>query len=200
MENLKTGDLLLFNNTSGGFFGAFTSMIKWGTHSNYSHIAMILKDPTFIHPSLKGVYMWESGYEGTPDPQDDKIKLGVQITSVSQCINNFTGSVFVRKLESGKYLITKSKLTNIHHTVYDKPYDTDPIDWIEAYAQKDTRPNKTDKFWCSALIGYVVLKLGLIKRLDWSILRPVDFVSTSKCLKFNPGVVYGKETLLHRKC
>jgi len=40
--------LLLFDSHSSGLFGAFTSMIKWGTHSNYSHIAMILKDPSFI--------------------------------------------------------------------------------------------------------------------------------------------------------
>ena len=89
MENLKTGDLLLFNNTGGGFFGAFTSMIKWGTHSNYSHIAMVLKDPTFIHPHLKGTYIWESSWEGTPDPQDGEKKLGVQITPIGEILDEY---------------------------------------------------------------------------------------------------------------
>ena len=46
---------------------------------------MVLKDPAFIHPNLKGYYgIWESGREGKPDPQDNKIKLGVQITPFHQ--------------------------------------------------------------------------------------------------------------------
>ena len=63
MDKLKTGDLLLFNYQSQGAMGWFTKMIKWGSHSNYTHTAMVLKDPTFIHPSLKGTYVWESSWE-----------------------------------------------------------------------------------------------------------------------------------------
>ena len=50
-------------------------MIEFSTHSNFSHIGMIVKDPTFISPSLKGTFVWESGWEGEYDPQDGKIKL-----------------------------------------------------------------------------------------------------------------------------
>ena len=99
MEDLKTGDLLLFNNHSGGLFGTFTNLIKWGTHSNYTHVALVLKDPTFIHPSLKGLYVWESTYNGCPDPQDGKIKLGVQITPLLECLNFEKRSVFLRILK-----------------------------------------------------------------------------------------------------
>ena len=53
--NLKTGDILLLDYEGGGFFGVFTSLIKYFTHSKYSHIGLVLKDPTFIHPSLKGI-------------------------------------------------------------------------------------------------------------------------------------------------
>ena len=39
-------------------------MIKWGSHSNYySHIAMVLKDPTFLDKKLEGLYIWESSWE-----------------------------------------------------------------------------------------------------------------------------------------
>ena len=78
--NLKTGDLLLFdceNYSGSGFISYF---IKKFTQSNISHIAMVLKDPDFIDPPLKGIYVWESNYEGKPDPQDGTIKFGVQIT------------------------------------------------------------------------------------------------------------------------
>ena len=101
MDQLETGDLLLFKNSSHGWFGLFTFSIKYFTNSNYSHIGMILKDPTFIHPSLKGIYVWESGWNGKPDPQDGKIKLGVQITPIREVLDyyrNNNGHVYVRKL------------------------------------------------------------------------------------------------------
>ena len=92
LENLKTGDILLFNNKASGFMSYFASMIRIGTHSNYTHIAFIIKDPTFINPNLKGLFAWESGWEGEPDPQDNKIKLGVQLTPLNEIIEHFKGS------------------------------------------------------------------------------------------------------------
>ena len=106
MNNLRTGDLLLFTEHSDGLFECFLSMIRWGTHSNYTHVAMILKDPSFIHPSLKGTFVWESSWEGKPDPQDGKIKLGVQITPLEEILKAYSkiGNVFVRKLVPFKEL------------------------------------------------------------------------------------------------
>ena len=88
--DLQTGDILLFDNTeNGGFINGLSKLIKWGTHSNYTHVAMVLKDPSFIHPTLKGLYVWESSYEGKPDPQDGKIKLGVQITPLVELLEDY---------------------------------------------------------------------------------------------------------------
>ena len=53
MDNLKTGDLVLFCGHSDGWMQYFSDMIKYGTHSNYSHVGMIIKDPKFIDPALK---------------------------------------------------------------------------------------------------------------------------------------------------
>ena len=90
VKDLKTGDLLLCNYMKkGGCISFFTGLIKMFTKSSYSHVGMILKDPSFIHPTLKGLYVWESGWEGTPDPQDDKIKFGVQITPLYEIINKY---------------------------------------------------------------------------------------------------------------
>ena len=59
------------------------------------------------------------------------------------------------------------------------------MDWIEGYLQKDHDPQKTNRFWCSALIGYIYTKLGILNSdTDWSILRPCDFSEDSQ-LKFN---------------
>jgi cell wall-associated NlpC family hydrolase len=186
--NFKTGDLLLFNNYSKDYLGWFTDLIKWGTHSNYTHVAMILKDPTFIHPSLKGLYVWESTYDGLPDPQDGKIKLGVQITPLLECLNIEDRYVYVRTLNYPKNTFNDKILTEIHNTVYDKPYDIVPSDWIQALFKVDTNPQKTSRFWCSALIGYIYTKCGILnKNTDWSILRPSDFSLDGENLNFNLG-------------
>ena len=49
-------------------------------------------------------------------------------------------------------------------------------DWLEAIERKDDHPQKTDRFWCSALVGYIYTKAGLLKEdTDWSVLRASDF-------------------------
>ena len=45
---MKTGDLLLFSYNGDGFFGCFTECIKKCTHSKFSHIGMIIEDPTLL--------------------------------------------------------------------------------------------------------------------------------------------------------
>ena len=193
MDNLETGDLLLFNSHHSGLFSFFTSLIKWGTHSNYSHIGIVLKDPKFINPSLKGLYLWESSYNGEPDPQDGKIKLGVQITPLYEIINYYKkngGSIFVRKINSTSdipinEIFNDKILIDIHNKVYDKPYDIVPTDWIEGFLKYDIEPQKTNRFWCSALVGYIYTRVGILnKNTDWSILTPNDFSLSGENLNY----------------
>ena len=87
LDKLKTGDLLLFSaHLSFNPLNIFSLLIEFFTKKPYSHIGMILRDPTWIKPDLKGLYLWESTFEGTPDPQDGKIKLGVQITPIEKVL------------------------------------------------------------------------------------------------------------------
>ena len=140
---------------------------------------MVLKDPDFIHPTLKGYYVWESGWDGTPDPQDGLIKLGVQITpfeEVYQKVQKNGGKLYLRSINCDPSIFNSNILNKIHDVVYKKPYDLVPKDWIEAAIKKDDCPQKTDRFWCSALVGYIYTELGLLpKDTDWSILTPSDF-------------------------
>ena len=82
---------------------------------------------------------------------------------------------------------TVKNLSDIHKVVYQKPYDIIPTDWIEAIFRKDDHPQKIDRFWCAALVGYIYTKCGILeKNTDWSVLRPSDFSIQSKnILKFN---------------
>ena len=129
--DLKTGDILLFDYEAGGIFGLFTRLIQYFTKSKFSHVAMVLKDPSFIHPSLKGYYIWESSWEGKPDPQDGKIKLGVQITPFDEIYEHYKekkSSIYVRRVNCNPELFNDSKLKEIHDVVYNKPYDIVPKD------------------------------------------------------------------------
>ena len=88
MVELETGDILIF--ASKGSY--LSSLIKYFTQSQITHVGMVLKDPTWINPCLKGTFLWESGWEGTPDPQDNKLKLGVQITALEDVRKHFKNS------------------------------------------------------------------------------------------------------------
>ena len=78
-------------------------------------------------------------------------------------------------------------MKHIHDIVYNKPYDICPVDWVEAFLKKDISPQKTTRFFCSALVGYIYTKAGLIdSETDWSVLRASDFsVEYKDVLKFN---------------
>ena len=182
--NLKTGDILLF---SYGGKSLFSSLIKIFTHSEFTHVGMVLKDPKFIHPSLKGYYVWESGLEDEEDPQDGKKKLGVQITPFEEIYQNYAkdkSQIYVRRV-SDESPFNDTILEEIHKVVYDKPYDIVPSDFIEALFRKDHDKQKTSRFWCSALLGYIYTRCNILdSETDWSILRPCDFSSDSKELQF----------------
>ena len=161
-------------------------MIEYATHSNFSHVAMVLRDPTYIDPNLKGIYLWESGWEGEPDPQDGEIKLGVQLTPLNEIIENFKeAKIIKRKIICDKTHFTPENLLKVYEVVHNKPYDIMPKDWIEALFRKDKNPQKTNRFWCSALVGYIYVKCGIIDaKTDWSIMRPNDFSLDGDNLKY----------------
>ena len=91
----------------------------------------------------------------------------------------------MRKIECDETLFSPERLSEVHKIVYDKPYDIVPTDWIEALFRKDAEPQKTDRFWCSALVGYIYTKCGILDaNTDWSILRPSDFSLSGEHLDF----------------
>ena len=197
MDNLKTGDLIFFTGHKTGCLKYFSSMIEYATHSNYSHVAMVLKDPTYINPNLKGLYVWESGLEGKPDPQDGSIKLGVQLTPLQEILDNFTeAKAILRTVKCDDTHFTAEQLKGIHEVVYKKPYDIVPLDWIGALFKKDKNPQKTDRFWCSALVGYIYVECGIIDpKTDWSIMRPSDLSLDGDNLKYINGCSLSNEEI-----
>jgi len=132
------------------------------------------------------VWLWESSYhKGTEDPKDHKMdKFGVQLTPLSYYTEDYPGRVdiYVRKRETTKdNKICKYQLSSIRKTVYGKPYDINPCDWLMAKLR--CGPQKTtERFWCSAFVAYILWRTGDIGPHDWSETRAQDLSSSSDTL------------------
>jgi len=190
MDGLRTGDLLLFA-CKKSHWTLFDAAIRLVTGSAYVHVGMILIDPPFRNvPS--GAYLWESGWEPLPDPQDGRLKLGVRITPLAK-IDVSASHLYLRRCTRP---IAPSSLTSIHTEVYLKPYDVCLSDWLWAALRLDPRPQKTDRFWCSAFVTFVLTRLGwLPATTDWSIVRPCDLSSRSSYLSWD-APTYGDDAFI----
>lgn len=201
-QTLRTGDLLLCDDLQYGSWGLFSWLIKFATKSDFSHIGMIVKDPDFTETPLKGTFVWTSGISDVPDPEDNQKKFGVQFIPFKHFIQTYGGKIFLRRIhfehpDEYHTIFNTNILKEIHQVVYDKPYDVVITDWIEAYCKKDPKPQKTSRFFCSALIGYIYTKLTLLdENTDWSILYPSFFSSENKTLSLHHQSHLTKETLI----
>jgi len=187
--DLQTGDIILISNYEKGWLNLFLDMIRYGTHSDYVHIGIIIKNPNFLENPLEGTFLWESGYEGTPDPQDGKVKLGVQLTNIDDVLKNYDNAKFFVRKFNDYTPFTDIKLKEIHNIVYDKPYDINPRDWIGALFNNDKNPQHTNSSWCSAFVGFVLTKIDILdSKTDWSILKPCDFAIDGENLKWSSNI------------
>lgn len=183
-EELNTGDILLFhhvskyNNCYNCVFSCFTDLIKYCTHSKYSHIGIIVRDPNFSNVQLKGLYVLESSFELFPDAEDHRYKLGVELEDFDKVIKNSGGDIYIRKLNCERNEDFYKTLDEIHTDVYNKPYDALPRDWVDAVLHKYSGSNaqSTNHFWCSALVAYIYVRWGFLPSYTpWSLVSPKMF-------------------------
>lgn len=173
---LNSGDLILFHTD----VGCVGKTIQYFTDSKFCHIGMILKNPTFIDEKLKGFYLLESSYEPIPDYEDGKIKYGVQIQLLDNIIEEYgSKNCYIRKIKfKNNISFDKKKFREVYDLIYDKPYDLNPIDWIQAECKLKNRINgeNTKSFWCSSLMGFIFNKMEWMEHSeDWSLLSPNDW-------------------------
>ena len=185
-DDLNTGDILLFHHVSNYkncyncVFTCFTDLIQSCTQSKFSHIGMIVVDPTFTNPPLKGVYVLESSFETYPDAEDHKYKLGVELEEFDKVIKNANQEIYVRKLNCKRDENFYNTLNEVHKVVHNKPYDALPRDWIDAIFHKYSGKNaqSINHFWCSALVCYIYVKWGFLPSYTpWSLVTPKMFSS-----------------------
>ena len=181
---LRTGDLVLLSSR-----GVLDWLIRFFTRSVFTHVGMVLVDPPFGVPA--GTYLWESGFQPVPDPQDGLLKLGVRLTPIAS-VDVSRSRVYVRACLRA---VTDADLEAIHRDVYMRPYDLCARDWVLAVARVDAAPRKTDRFWCSAFVAYVLSRLGVVpEAADWSVARPCDLSSTATAAPWSAlGAAYAPD-------
>jgi len=167
---METGDIILYKEATGyTSWWLIDKMISKFTDSPWIHTGIVLKDPAWL--GLRGTYIWESGWTNLPDSVDRVRKFGVQVVPLKDRI--VKGSTYHRKYLGPK--MEGPQLNDVYSHVVDKPYDIDPIDWVEAFIGYDLDPQKESRFWCSALVGCILTKMGVMSEdTDWSILTPAD--------------------------
>ena len=176
---METGDILLFESNYTGAFGWWAWVVSFVTRSKWSHVAVILQDPTYIDESYKGIYVLESGSEQWAD------NWGVIVSPLERILDDKTHKRVVhRKLYNAE--IPKAKLEVLYTTIINKRYVTNPIELaaIEFKSKWLANPRELDKFVCSTLVAYVYTALGLMPRItNWFFYEPCDFSETNKGLK-----------------
>jgi cell wall-associated NlpC family hydrolase len=171
--DFNDGDIILFSATHS-FISRIIQLCSW---SMYSHIGMVIKDPTFTHSPLKGVYILESTFRNSPDAEDGINKSGVQITSLDNLKDTFNGNMYYRKLNCERNEKFYENLAEIHSKVHNLTYDTYIFDWIKVKFNIDIgNLTRTNKFWCSALTSYVYTQLGLLdSNTEWTLDTPKEW-------------------------
>ena len=193
IDNLETGDILLFN---GNYF--LSHLIEYLTGSIYSHIGIIIINPNFENKILEGIYVLESGYESKPDIEDNRVKYGVQLTKLDDIIKNYDGKLFVRKLICKRNREFYNKIIQIHLDVHNLHADlTTPLHLANVEIGDVKRKNE---FWCSALVCYAYIKLGFLdENIPWTIIRPQDFSSKSRRFIFRKCKLEEDKLLIYSK-
>lgn len=188
--NFETGDILLFEHInqsksiSDYLFNFIDNTIKWVSNSKYNHVGMIIHNPPW-NTKLKGYYLLESNQESIKDSEDHQLKVGVQLIPLEYVLKETYNKLYLRKLHCVRDTKFNEKLINIHKIIHNKPYDFDLVDWIKAALHIDKPDNKkeqkTNSFWCSALVSFVMCKLGFLnKDIPWSIISPKQLGTENK--------------------
>ena len=89
IESLETGDLILFS----GNVGVVDMIIKFFTWSKWTHVGIVLKDPTYISEELKGHYLLECGYNSFENV-DHNTRYGVQLVDLKEKLSTFEGEAY----------------------------------------------------------------------------------------------------------
>lgn len=204
LDKCETGDVVLFE---GDYY--VSKIIEYATHSKWSHVGIVVKDPKFLFnkESIKGTFLYESDGIELDDIDTGGKMCGVQIVDLQKKINNYKGTVGIRKLHWNKSSKDVDDILQVvYNTTYHKSYDWNIIDlldpliyskhWIlDKLLRIDHR--RTSAFFCSAFAAYVYTQLGLFKKTtEWSLILPKYFADV---VNLENGYKLGELTIIKNK-
>jgi len=191
-EQYQTGDLLLYHGTKS----CIDKFLECVSPSSYSHVSMVIviPNPAFEGTTLEGttledgVYVIESTKSDIPDAEDRLIKFGVQMTKIEDVLSEKGQEIWYRKMECVRDENFYRKLRDAHTIVHNLPYDFDLFDWVNAAGfswfnclnpcESLCKRQRVDKFWCSALVSYILVQLNLLPfNTPWTDISPRDLGS-----------------------
>ena len=190
LSTCQTGDILLYHTTRW-----YSRIIEWFSGSNYSHVAMILRDPTWLHPELKGLYILESGAEDVEDTLSHRYVYGVQIIPLEHVLNKYEkdpsiGYLYYSAMNCPRTSLWQDTLREVLLKVDGCRYDINIYDWLRAGLRIHIgETHRQSQFWCSALLSYVYVQLGMLdSQTPWTLVTPRQFSSLEKeTLVFTEG-------------
>ena len=202
MEKLETGDIVIFRKKNTHMMNIM-GLGDYFSENDICHVGIILKDPTWLNLSLRGTFVWECGWDCTPDPQKDGMKISTQITSILDSKNKYPNcDMYTKKIKTPSTIFFKcldEKLKKVYERLFENSYSIIPDDWLRLSLNKRRETDrKYDRYWCSGLIAYILRELGILYyAFDWASVVPNDFSGESKKLKFCKGFSFeNRETKL----
>lgn len=183
-DSLETGDIILF---SGNSF--ISHLIRMATRSDYSHVGMVLK-----FNGYDSVFLWESTkLSNVGDILSGKKKNGVQITLLSERIENYNGSCVLRRLASPSFTSAQiDSLNQLRRELRNRPYERNKKELILSLYDNAGGKNEEDlsSVFCSELVAEAYQRLGLIPsdRKPSNEYLPCDFSEEREDIEFLDGV------------
>lgn len=174
----QSGDLLLFRGQAW-----YSRWIEYFTGSQYSHVALLIRDPEFgSREQLPGLYVFESTLFEIPEVESGCRRRGVQLVrfeDVCEQRKQAGETICYRRLDCVRDRDFSQKLRQIHEDVHAQPYDLHWTHWVRAKFDIELgQCQDSSSFWCSAFVGYVYVRLGLLHpQIPWTLLTPRRFSS-----------------------
>ena len=200
-----SGDLLIFHGTTW-----YSYLIEWFGGSRISHVGIYLHDPeswdgwdhVLVNKSSTNEYVMHSGYGRSAETGE--MFFGVHIEPLEDVVKVYGESnIWVRPVHARRDDSWYAKFIEVHAAIHAKPYDTTITDWLSA-EMRIHYPNfsdnesgskgaiwyhRTDRFWCSAMVTYMYVRLGWIfPNVDWTLVAPFELTEQGKTLRWNVPV------------
>jgi hypothetical protein len=187
---LQTGDILLFSGTS-----ILSWMLRLGQQSRYSHTALVLRDPTWIHPSFTGLYVMDTGIQKKPDLVTGKKEIGVQLQRFEDVFDP-SWRVWVRRVHCVRDATFLHKVQSYWNQVETASYDLTITHWLGALALVNMpwltsvlHLQSTRSYWCAAMVAMFFVQIGLLPpKTSWSLMSPKSFGSKSYVSRIVPWI------------